>query len=85
MIPPTRSDVLLGFIAENRPFVVTAFLLMAAWSFFLLAPGTPGSPRKMSYLQEPAAAGDNAPGQITEIPKTKRYASHRKLRLVRRS
>jgi N-acetylmuramoyl-L-alanine amidase len=89
MIPPTRSDVVLGFIAENRPFVVTAFLLLAAWSFFLLAPGVPGH-GKMSYLQmsylQASATGDKGTGQITEIPKRKRsYVQHRKLRLVRRS
>src|SRR5579864_6864397 len=37
----TWGDLVLGFIANNRPFIVIFFLLAAAWSFFLTAPTAP--------------------------------------------
>ena len=80
-LPPSYvswSDLLLGFIASNRPFIVIFFLLAAAWSFFLTAP-TPGQPI-------PALAqGSSASGSSQNDAADDEYGLPRKLHLVRRS
>jgi N-acetylmuramoyl-L-alanine amidase len=74
------SDLLLGFIAANRPFIVIFFLLAAAWSFFLTAP-TPQQP--VSAL----ADGNSSAASMSQdsMPADDAPPSSRKLYLVRRS
>jgi len=85
----TRSDVLLGFIAGNRPFLVTALLLMAAWSFFLLAPNHSSAARKSHFLGRAVTAeagtGSGAAKLAGITSSEQTYSARRKLRVVRRS
>lgn len=81
-LPPSYvswSDLLLGFIASNRPFIVIFFLLAAAWSFFLTAP-TPAQPIP-ALAQGNSAAANSSHGDIDADD----YEPPRKLHLVRRS
>ena len=83
-MPPAStpwSDLMLGFIAANRPFIVIFFLLAAAWSFFLSAPTAQPAPA----LAEagPGAAAGSVEG--TFLAPGEQYSRPRKLHLVRRS
>ena len=72
---------MLGFIATNRPFIVTFFLLAAAWSFFLTSPSTPGQPAPV--LAEASPGGPSV--DSTFLARNGEYVPRRKLHLVRRS
>jgi N-acetylmuramoyl-L-alanine amidase len=72
------GDLMLGFVAANRPFIVIFFLLAAAWSFFLTAP-TP---------QPAPALAEIAPGAGAAVPfpaADEEYEPRQKLHLVKRS
>ena len=71
------SDLMLGFIASNRPFIVIFFLLAAAWSFFLTAP-TAAQPA-------PALAAGNASAAVPFPAAEEEYERRPKLQLVKRS
>ena len=71
------GELMLEFIAANRPFIVIFFLLAAAWSFFLTAP-TPAQPA-------PALAAGNASAPAVPFPEEKEYERRPKLQLVKRS
>jgi hypothetical protein len=78
------ADLMLGFIAANRPFIVIFFLLAAVWSFFLTAP-QPAQPAP-ALAQAPATGSAAAPsvhGQFRDP--AEEYRPPRKLHLVRRS
>lgn len=82
-LPPSYvswSDLVLGFIASNRPFIVIFFLLAAAWSFFLTAP-SPGQPVPALASLNPASANASVPNDSADDL----YEPPRKLHLVRRS
>ncbi|HSB76258.1 MAG TPA: N-acetylmuramoyl-L-alanine amidase, partial [Terriglobales bacterium] len=85
-LPPATaawSDLMLGFIAANRPFIVIFFLLAAAWSFFLTAPA---SSQPAPALAEGAAVSSSAPALESSFPDpAAEYTTPRKLHLVRRS
>ncbi|HEU5337522.1 MAG TPA: N-acetylmuramoyl-L-alanine amidase [Terriglobales bacterium] len=73
------SDLMLGFIAANRPFIVIFFLLAAAWSFFLTAP-TPAQPAPaLATVNASAGSTVSFPGDEEE------YEPRPKLQLVKRS
>jgi len=76
------SDLMLGFIASNRPFIVIFFLLAAAWSFFLTAPTAPGQPAPAFAEGNP---GGPASVESTFLSPDGEYTPRRKLHLVRRS
>ncbi|HEV2116312.1 MAG TPA: N-acetylmuramoyl-L-alanine amidase [Terriglobales bacterium] len=77
------GELMLGFIAANRPFIVIFFLLAAAWSFFLTAP-TPAQPAPA--LAEAGSGGAAGPSvDSTFLAPSGEYTPRRKLHLVRRS
>jgi N-acetylmuramoyl-L-alanine amidase len=85
-MPPASidwSDLMLGFIASNRPFIVIFFLLAAAWSFFLTSPTAPGQPAPVLAEANPGGATPSV--DSTFIAPNGEYAPRRKLHLVRRS
>ena len=86
-LPPASAvwtDLILAFIAANRPFIVIFFLLAAAWSFFLTAPTAPGQPAPALAEAHPGAAA-GVPLESTFPSPDQDYSTPRKLRLVRRS
>jgi N-acetylmuramoyl-L-alanine amidase len=76
------TDLMLGFIASNRPFIVIFFLLAAAWSFFLTSPTAPGQPAPAFIEGNP---GGPASVESTFLSPDGEYTPRRKLHLVRRS
>ncbi|HET7751400.1 MAG TPA: N-acetylmuramoyl-L-alanine amidase [Terriglobales bacterium] len=85
-MPPASigwSDLMLGFIAANRPFIVIFFLLAAAWSFFLTSPTAPGQPAPVLVEANPGGAAPSVEG--TFLSPDGEYIPRRKLHLVRRS
>ncbi|MGE5207354.1 MAG: N-acetylmuramoyl-L-alanine amidase, partial [Chlamydiota bacterium] len=86
-LPPAYAawgDLMLSFIAANRPFIVIFFLLAAVWSFFLTAP-TPAQPAP-ALAQAPATGSAAAPSVHSQFPDSdEEYPRPRKLHLVRRS
>jgi len=86
-LPPASAvwtDLILAFIAANRPFIVIFFLLAAAWSFFLTAPTASGQPAPALAEAHPGAAA-GGPLESTFPSPDQDYSTPRKLRLVRRS
>ena len=86
-LPPASAvwtDLILAFIAANRPFIVIFFLLAAAWSFFLTAPTASGQPAPALAEAHPGA-GAGGPLENTFPSPDQDYSTPRKLRLVRRS
>lgn len=86
-LPPAYaawSDLILAFIAANRPFIVIFFLLAAAWSFFLTAPTAPGQPTPALAQVHPGTAAGAALESTFPSP-DEDYSTPRKLHLVRRS
>jgi N-acetylmuramoyl-L-alanine amidase len=84
-LPPpyvSWSDLVLGFIASNRPFIVIFFLLAAAWSFFLTTPPSGAPLPALAHANSaPSAASSAVPAEVTDDE----YEPPRKLHLVRRS
>jgi N-acetylmuramoyl-L-alanine amidase len=78
------TDLMLGFIAANRPFIVIFFLLAAAWSFFLTSPAAPGHPVP-ALAEGPAGSAAGPPLESTFLAPGEEYSTPRKLHLVRRS
>jgi len=86
-LPPAYAawtDLMLGFIAANRPFIVIFFLLAAAWSFFLTSPTAPGHPVP-ALAEGPAEPPAGPPLESTFLAPDEEYSTPRKLHLVRRS
>ena len=86
-LPPAYAawtDLMLGFIAANRPFIVIFFLLAAAWSFFLTSPTAPGHPVP-ALAEGPAGTAPGPPLENTFLAPDEEYSTPRKLHLVRRS
>jgi N-acetylmuramoyl-L-alanine amidase len=86
-LPPAYAawtDLMLGFIAANRPFIVIFFLLAAAWSFFLTSPTAPGHPVP-ALAEGPAGTPAEPPLESTFLAPDEEYSTPRKLHLVRRS
>lgn len=75
----TWGDLILGFIANNRPFIVIFFLLAAAWSFFLTAPSAPQPAAALAEANPAPPLPASFTGEEDE------YAARRRLHLVRRS
>ncbi|HLK32886.1 MAG TPA: N-acetylmuramoyl-L-alanine amidase, partial [Terriglobales bacterium] len=82
--PPNVSwaELLLAFVAGNRPFIVIFFLLAAAWSFFLTAPA-PGQPIPALADGNASSAASLAPAALPAAANA--YSPTGKLHLIRRS
>jgi N-acetylmuramoyl-L-alanine amidase len=86
-LPPAYAawgDLMLGFIASNRPFIVIFFLLAAVWSFFLTAPQPAQPLPALAQTSPPGSANPpSAPGAF--LDGDEEYPSARQLHLVKRS